>query len=70
MPPRVGLLAVITPWNPLTPLVMTTRDVILHGTSPYMATTLMLVGVSLVALLLSWVGLRLAMPILIERMGN
>jgi hypothetical protein len=49
---------------------MTTRDVILHGTSPYMATTLMLVGVSFIALLLSWVGLRLAMPILIERMGN
>jgi lipopolysaccharide transport system permease protein len=70
MPPRVGLLAVITPWNPLTPLIMTTRDVILHGTSPYMATTLMLVGASFITLLLSWVGLRLAMPILIERMGN
>ena len=70
MPPRMGLLAVITAWNPLTPLVMTARDVILHGSSAHMSTTLMLVGVSALALLLSWVSFRLAMPILIERMGN
>ena len=70
MPPRVGLLALITAWNPLTPLVMTARDLILHGSSPYMPTTLVLVGVSILALLLSWVAFRLAMPILIERMGN
>ena len=68
--PRVGLLAVLTAWNPLTPLVVTARDVILHGSSAQMPATLMLVGVSLLALFLSWVAFRLAMPILIERMGN
>jgi lipopolysaccharide transport system permease protein len=70
MPPRTGLLAVITAWNPLTPLVMTARDLIVHGSSAYMSTTLMLTGASILALLLSWVAFRLAMPILIERMGN
>jgi len=70
MPPRAGLLAVITAWNPLTALVMTTRDVILHGSSAYMPTTLILVGVSILALLMSWVAFRLAMPIIIERMGT
>ncbi len=70
MPPRVGLLSVITAWNPLTPLVMTARDLILHGSSPYMPTTLVLVGVSILALLMSWVAFRLAMPFLIERMGT
>jgi len=70
MPPRIGLLSVITAWNPLTPLVMTARDLIVRGSSPYMPTTLMLVGASILALLLSWVALRLAMPILIERMGT
>jgi len=68
--PRMGLLAVLTAWNPLTPLVVTARDVILHGSSAHMPATLMLVGVSLIALFLSWVAFRLAMPILIERMGN
>jgi hypothetical protein len=49
---------------------MTARDLLVHGTSTYMSATLMLVGVSVVALLLSWVAFRLAMPILIERMGT
>jgi lipopolysaccharide transport system permease protein len=70
MPPRVGLLAVITAWNPLTPLITTARDLILHGSTTYMSTTLMLVGAGILALLLSWVAFRLAMPFLIERMGN
>jgi lipopolysaccharide transport system permease protein len=69
-PPRVGLLGVITSWNPLTPLIMTARDLLLHGSSPQMSTTLILVAASIVALLLSWVVFRLAMPILIERMGS
>lgn len=69
-PPSVGLLGVITSWNPLTPLIMTARDLIVHGSSPQMSTTLMLVAASIAALLLSWVVFRLAMPILIERMGS
>jgi lipopolysaccharide transport system permease protein len=70
LPPRDGVLALITAWNPLTPLIMTARDLILHGSSPHLLTTIILVGAGIVALLLSWVAFRLAMPILIERMGN
>jgi lipopolysaccharide transport system permease protein len=69
-PPRLGLLGLLTAWNPLTPLIMSARDFLVHGSSPYMPTTLILVGASIVALLLSWVAFRLAMPILIERMGT
>lgn len=69
-PPRVGLLGFITSWNPLTPLIMTARDVLVHGSSAQMSTTLILVAASIAALLLSWVVFRLAMPILIERMGS
>jgi lipopolysaccharide transport system permease protein len=68
--PRVGLLGVITSWNPMTPLITTARDLIVHGSSPQLSTTLILVAVSIAALLLSWVVFRLAMPILIERMGS
>ncbi len=70
MPPRTGLLAVITAWNPLTPLLMTARDLILRGSSTYMSTTLVILSASIVALLLAWIAFRLAMPILIERMGS
>jgi len=69
-PPRVGFLGVITAWNPLTPLIMTARDLLVHGSSPQLVTTLVLVAASTAALLLSWVVFRLAMPILIERMGS
>jgi len=69
-PPRVGLLGFITSWNPLTPLIMTARDLLVHGSSAQLPTTLMLVAASIVALLVSWVVFRLAMPILIERMGS
>src|SRR3954470_4170241 len=69
-PPRVGLLGFITSWNPLTPLIMTARDLLVHGSSAQLSTTLMLVGASIIALLVSWVVFRLAMPILIERMGS
>lgn len=68
--PRVGLLSVITSWNPMTPLITTARDLLVHGSSPQMSTTLILVAASIAALLLSWVVFRLAMPILIERMGS
>ena len=68
--PRVGLLGVITSWNPMTPLITTARDLLVHGSSPQMSTTLILVAASIAALLLSWVVFRLAMPILIERMGS
>jgi lipopolysaccharide transport system permease protein len=69
-PPRAGLLGAITSWNPLTPLIMAARDVLVHGSSPQMPATLTVVAASIVALLLSWIVLRLAMPILIERMGS
>jgi lipopolysaccharide transport system permease protein len=69
-PPRAGVLGAITAWNPLTPMIMTARDLLVRGSSPQMSTTFILVAVSIAALLLSWVVLRLAMPILIERMGS
>ena len=70
LPPRAGFLALLTAWNPLTPLIMTARDLLVHGSSAHLVTTFILVGASIMALLLSWVAFRLAMPILIERMGS
>jgi lipopolysaccharide transport system permease protein len=69
-PPREGLLGLITAWNPLTPLIMTARDLIVLGSSADFTTTLMLVGACIPAVFVAWVAFRLAMPILIERMGS
>src|SRR3954468_6524248 len=50
-PPHAGLLGVVTSWNPLTPLLMTARDLLLHGSSPQMSTALVLVAASFAVLL-------------------
>ena len=69
-PPRAGLLGFLTARNPLTPLIMAARDLIVLGSSTYMTTAIMVVVAAIAVLLLAWVVFRLAMPILIERMGS
>jgi homopolymeric O-antigen transport system permease protein len=69
-PPREGLLGFLTACNPLTPLIMAARDLIVLGSSTYMTTVIMVVVAAIAVLLLAWVVFRLAMPILIERIGS
>jgi lipopolysaccharide transport system permease protein len=69
-PPRDGLLGFITAWSPLTPLILTARDLIVLGTSNHFWTAVILVAASIPAVFFSWVAFRLAMPILVERMGS
>jgi lipopolysaccharide transport system permease protein len=69
-PPGHGLLGVLTAWNPLTPLIMAARDLVVLGSSSYTTPMIIVVLVTMVVLLLAWVVFRLAMPILIERMGS
>jgi hypothetical protein len=49
---------------------MAARDLVVLGSSRYMAAVVVIVLVTPVVLLLAWVVFRLAMPILIERMGS
>ena len=67
--PEEGLAATVFRFNPLTPVIETTRAW-LTGQSPEMLSAFVVVN-SVVALflLLVWLVYRLAMPILIERMG-
>jgi lipopolysaccharide transport system permease protein len=69
-PPTAGFLGLLTRWNPLTPLIMSARDLIVLGSSTHMPATLMLLAVSTLAVFVAWIAFRLAMPILIERMGS
>jgi homopolymeric O-antigen transport system permease protein len=69
-PPTSGLARSLTAWNPLTPLVTTTRDwLTVGGTGDVVGFSL----VSLIALFLlfgGWVIYRLALPHVISRIGN
>lgn len=68
--PKQGLAGAISAWNPLTPLVLATRDWLTLGTTSHVVG---FVAVSMVAgalLLVGWVLYRLALPHVIARIGN
>jgi homopolymeric O-antigen transport system permease protein len=68
MPPE-GWAAVLFRSNPMTPLIMTTRDW-LTGIPPEYLSSFSLINLFIIVLLLAvWVIYRAAMPILIERMS-
>ena len=67
--PKEGLAGTLFALNPLTPIILTTRDW-LTGFAPDRLDAFLLVNLAACALLLVvWAVYRLAMPILIERMS-
>ena len=67
--PKEGWAAILFQINPLTPLILTTRDW-LTGFSPDFLGYFLAVNVAATSVLLvAWTAYRLAMPILIERMS-
>ncbi len=68
--PKEGLFAQIVYWNPITPLLVTTRDW-LTGSQPHLLPEFIVVSLlTLGFFLVSWCLLRLAMPYAIERLGS
>lgn len=69
-PPESGIFATLVQWNPVTPLLVTTRELAAEGgmiSEPlgfWVAS-----GVAVVGLLVSWLIYRVTMPFVIERMS-
>ncbi|MCM3906136.1 MAG: ABC transporter permease [Pyrinomonadaceae bacterium] len=68
--PKEGLPATLFQLNPLTPLILTARDWLTGFTPEHMSYFVVVNMVSIVLLFMFWVVFRLAMPILIERIGS
>lgn len=67
--PEAGLASTIFRLNPITPLILTARNW-LTGQPPEMLGYFLAVNAAaLLLLLVSWIGYRLSLPILIERMS-
>jgi lipopolysaccharide transport system permease protein len=69
-PPRTGIAAAIAAYNPLSPLVESTRDWITVGTSAHLASLCAITLTAFAGLLLAWAAVRVAMPHLIARVGS
>ena len=68
--PKEGLPATLFQLNPLTPLILTARDWLTGFTPEHLGYFVVVNMVSIVLLFMFWVVFRLAMPILIERIGS
>ena len=69
-PPSVGgLLGKIMGINPLTPLIMGTRELFFQGIPSHPFPILLIMSITLAFLFFGWVFYRLALPIVIERIG-
>ena len=69
-PPTTGILAKLTLINPVSPLIVTTREWLAIGAASNFLPALIVFLVTLVFLFAGWLLYRLAMPILVERMGG
>jgi len=68
--PKEGLPAILFQLNPLTPLILTARDWLTGFTPEYLVYFISVNVISIILLFILWIIYRLAMPILIERMGS
>lgn len=68
-PPPDGWAAKVISWNPVTAMVMTTRDWLTLGHSSYLSTMLITTGIAVIVLFFGLIIFRVVMPHLIERMG-
>lgn len=68
-PPSEGWAASVVEWNPMTAVVMTTRDWLTIGQGNYLPAMLLTTMIALAALFLAAIMFRVALPHLIERMG-
>jgi lipopolysaccharide transport system permease protein len=68
--PKIGMMATLIHWNPFTPLIMTGRAWLTGSARAMPMQFLVVLGTSFLLLLLGWVLFRLAMTVLVERMGS
>ena len=68
-PPQSGFASYVISWNPMTPILMSARDLLTTGSTEYLLPTLMIIPVSCVVVFICLVSLRVVMPHLVARMG-
>jgi lipopolysaccharide transport system permease protein len=69
-PPTSWPASVVTAWNPVSPVLLTCREMLTTGDLAHATNALLVGAAALVLLFVAWIAYRLAMPILVERMGN
>jgi homopolymeric O-antigen transport system permease protein len=69
-PPQTGLAASLVKWNPLSPLVIVTRDWLVMGYTGHSIAFIAVTAAACALLFAGWVMYRLALPHIVARIGN
>lgn len=65
--PREGIWAILVAINPVTPLLVTTRDLIITGDITNISGFWIASGIALITTFFGWIFYRLSLPFLVER---
>lgn len=67
--PKDGLMNIIMNWNPITPIVLTARDMVVGSSPDYLFYFLMVLVVCIPFLLVGLALYRISIPIIVERLS-
>ncbi len=67
-PPAAGILGKIVQFNPITPMLHVSRNLIFQGSFEHLGIVLIEMAFTLLFLMMGWVAYRISLPLLIERM--
>jgi lipopolysaccharide transport system permease protein len=69
-PPKTGIAAYLTTVNPVSPIIVTTRDWLISQAPAHLGPAVIVTSMAVLLLLVAWVVFHVALPHLIERMGG
>jgi len=69
-PPETGLAATVAKWNPLSPLILVTRDWLTTGDATQIGAFAVVTSVAAILLFCGWIMYRVALPHIIARVGS
>jgi len=67
--PKAGLMKTVMEWNPLTPIILTARDLVVGFSPAYLGYFLVIMMCCIPLLFLGLVFYRISIPILVERLS-
>lgn len=70
LPRNSGWMGTLNRWNPISPLLCQTRDWIITGQTTYLSASLLISGVTVLGMFLSFIVYRIGLPRAIERLSS
>jgi len=67
--PKTGLMKTLMEWNPLTPIVITARDVVLGTPTLFLTYFLVLIAICIPMFFLGMLIYRVSIPVIVERLS-